>query len=75
MAVSPACGTIDGAAEAEAPVMLRTEMAGPSTGLAPVASRMQHAAAQRASRTSRGIGKVPIEGEQQLVELCIGQQG
>jgi hypothetical protein len=36
---------------------------------------MQHAAAQYASPTSRRIGKVPIEGEQQLVELGIGQQG
>jgi hypothetical protein len=36
---------------------------------------MQHPAAQRASRASRRIGKIPIEGEQQVVESGIGQQG
>jgi hypothetical protein len=34
---------------------------------------MQYAAAQRATRVTRRIGKIPIEGKQKIVESGIGQ--
>jgi hypothetical protein len=55
--------------------MLAADMTGTATRLAPVAGRMQHAAAQRAARVTRCIGKIPIEGEQKVVEPGVGQQG
>ena len=71
----PRAATVDGAAKTEALVVLRPETAGPSARLAPKASRMQNAGAYRATHNSRGISNVPIEGEQQLMESGIGQQG
>src|ERR1700693_6148578 len=61
---------IDRAAEAEAPVVLTPEAAGPATRLAPIVSRMYNAAASLAPGTPSGIGEVAITGEQQLVEWC-----
>ena len=71
----PRAAAVHRTAEAEALVMLLAQSAGPATRLAPVAGGMQHAAAQRASCASCRIGKIPIEGEQQVVEFGVGQQG
>jgi hypothetical protein len=38
------------------------------------ASGMENAAAQPAPRASCGIGEVPVIGEQQLMEIGVGQQ-
>src|SRR5271167_2565885 len=70
----PRPAAIDRAAEAEAPVVLTPEAAGPATRLAPIVSRMNNAVASLASGTPSGIGEVAITGEQQLVECSVGQQ-
>ena len=71
----PCAAAVNGTAKAEAPVVFVTNPAEPATGLAPVAGGMQHTVAQCASCASRGISKIPVEGEQQRVESGVGQQG
>jgi signal transduction histidine kinase len=69
----PRPAAIDRAAEAEAPVVLTPEAAGPATRLAPIVSRMNNAVASLAPGTPSGVGEVAITGEQQLVECGVGQ--
>ena len=70
----PRAAAIDGAAEAEAPIVLRAQLAEPAARLAPVARGMQ-----RRRRTAR-IPRLArprqdrVEGEQQMVECGVGQQ-
>ncbi len=70
----PRSAAIDGAAEAEPPIVLGAELAAPTARLALVARRMQHAAAQPASPGPRDLGEIGVEGEQQMMECGIGQQ-
>src|SRR6266581_1345775 len=70
----PRSTAIDRAAEAEAPVVLAPEAAGPATRLAPIGSGMNNAATPRATRTPCGVGEVAIIGEQQLVECGVAQR-
>ena len=69
----PRPAAIDRAAEAEAPVVLTPEAAGPATRLAPIVSRMNNAVASLAPGTPSGVGEVAITGEQQLVKCGVGQ--
>ena len=69
----PRPAAVDRAAEAEAPVVLTPEAAGPATRLAPIVSRMNNAAASLAPGPPSGVGEVVITGEQQLVECGVGQ--
>ena len=61
-------------AEAEAPVVLGAEPAGPAARLARITGRMQRAAATHASPGTRRVGEIGIAGEQQLMECGVGQQ-
>ena len=70
----PRSAAVDGTAEAEAPVVLGPEPAGPAPRLARIAGGMQRATAKRASLGSRRVGEIGIEGEQQLMECGVGQQ-
>src|SRR6202795_3916583 len=56
----PRPAAVDRAAEAEAPVVLAPEAAGPTTRLAPIVSGMNNAAASLAPRTPSGVGEVAI---------------
>jgi hypothetical protein len=67
--------SIDGAAEAEAQVVLGPQTTGAAARLAWVSGRMQPAAAQLAALGPAGVGKVLVTGEQKIVESDIGQQG
>ena len=71
--------SIDGAAEAEATVVIGTEATDDglraATRLAREACGMQRTAAVLAAPSPAGIGKIAIDGEQQLVKSGIGQQG
>lgn len=69
----PRPAAVERAAEAQAPVVLAPEAAGPATRLAPIMSAMNNAAASLAPSTPSGVGEVAITGEQQLVECGVGQ--
>ncbi len=71
----PLAAAVHGAAEAETPIVLLAQLAETAAGLAAVARGMQCTVAQCASRASCGLGKIPVDGEQQLVESGAGQQG
>ena len=71
----PRPATIDRATEAEAPVVLRLQTTGPATWLAVVVGHMQRPTAGYAAFGAAVICKITIDGEQQLVESGIGQQG
>jgi hypothetical protein len=74
----PRAAAIDRAAETEAPAVLGAESTPKrqwqATRLAGVFARVQRTPA-RASRRAMIVGKVAVEGEQQLVKAGIGQQG
>lgn len=55
--------------------MLGADNAGTAPRLAPVAGGVQRAAAQPAAGLTRRRGKVPIKGEQKVVEPGITEQG
>ena len=65
---------VDGAAEAEALVVLGAELATAASGLALELGRMQRTVAMPASPGACGVGEIGVEGEQQLVESGIRQQ-
>ena len=71
---SARAATIECTAEADAPVVLGPEPAGPTTWFAGKAGGMQHAAAEPTSLASRCFAKLAIKGEQPLVESGIRQQ-
>lgn len=65
---------VDGAAEAEALVVLGAELATAAPGLALELGRMQRTVAMPASPGACGVGEIGVEGEQQFVESGIRQQ-
>ena len=70
----PRPAAIDRTAEAEAPVVLTPEAAGPATRLAPIGRGMNNAATPCAARAPCGVGEVAIIGQQQLVECGVAQR-
>ena len=70
----PRPAAVDGTAEAEAPVVLGPEPAGPAPRLARITGGMQRATAKPASLGTRRVGEIGIAGEQQLMECGVGQQ-
>ena len=69
----PRPAAVNGTAEAEALIVLGAQPTGPAARLARVSRRMQPAAAQRAALGLAGVGKIAIDGEQQIVESGIGR--
>src|SRR5262252_339814 len=67
----PAPAAVDGAAEAEALVVLGAELATAAPGLALELGRMQHTVAMPASPGACGVGEIGVEGEEQFADdLC-----
>ena len=67
--------TIDRTAEAEALVVLGAKTATPAAWLAWISGRVQATAALFATFGATVIGEIAINGEQEVVESGIGQQG
>ena len=69
----PRAAAVDGAAEAEALVMLRPNPAGPPRGLR---AYRADASARHSAQPSAlaSLRKIPVEDEQELMEFGVGQQ-